>query len=164
MYIQRYMEHLPAAGEIVLFDRSWYNRAGVERVMGFCTDEQYRPFLERCPLVEQHDRQNGIILIKYWLEVSQEQQTERLQERIDDARKIWKLSGMDLESLPPLVRLLASPGRDVRRHRHRVCALVRRQRRRRAPRAAELHQPPALKAPPRGGTARAGEAHQTPAA
>jgi len=98
MYIQRYLEHLPAAGEIVLFDRSWYNRAGVEHVMGFCTDEEYQRFLQGVPVVERSIIQDGIILIKYWFEVSQEQQTERFQERIDDPRKIWKLSGMDLES------------------------------------------------------------------
>jgi polyphosphate kinase 2 len=98
MYIQRYMLHMPAAGEIVLFDRSWYNRAGVEHVMGFCTDEQYRSFLALTPPVEQTIIDQGIILLKYWFEVSQELQTERFQERIEDGRKIWKLSGMDLES------------------------------------------------------------------
>ncbi|MBV9325927.1 MAG: polyphosphate kinase 2 [Chloroflexi bacterium] len=98
MFMQRYMAHLPAAGEIVLFDRSWYNRAGVEHVMGFCTDEQYHSFLKDCPLMEQAVVANGIILIKYWFEVSQELQTERFRERIEDGRKIWKLSGMDLES------------------------------------------------------------------
>ena len=98
MYVQRYMAHMPAAGEIVLFDRSWYNRAGVEHVMGFCTDEQYHTFLDLTPLVERSIVEQGIILIKYWFEVSQELQTERFQERLDDGRKIWKLSGMDLES------------------------------------------------------------------
>jgi polyphosphate kinase 2 len=98
MYIQRYLTHLPAAGEIILFDRSWYNRAGVEHVLGFCTDEQYENFLRVCPQVERSIVDNGIILVKYWFEVSQENQTERFQERIDDGRKIWKLSGMDLES------------------------------------------------------------------
>jgi polyphosphate kinase 2 len=98
MYFQRYMEHMPAAGEIMLFDRSWYNRAGVERVMGFCTDEQYRDFLEACPLAERMIVRNGIILIKYWFEVSQAQQSARFEDRIHDGRKIWKLSGMDLES------------------------------------------------------------------
>jgi polyphosphate kinase 2 len=98
MYFQRYIQHLPSAGEIALFDRSWYNRAGVERVMGFCTDEQYRVFLEDCPLLERMIVDSGIILLKYWFEVSQEQQTARFQDRIKDARKIWKLSGMDLES------------------------------------------------------------------
>src|SRR5206468_2416712 len=98
MYLQRYMEQLPAAGEIVLFDRSWYNRAGVEHVLGFCTDQEYHSFLEGTPIVEKAIVQNGIILIKYWFEVSPDQQTERFQDRIDDGRKIWKLSGMDLES------------------------------------------------------------------
>jgi polyphosphate kinase 2 len=98
MYIQRYMAHFPAGGEIVLFDRSWYNRAGVERVMGFCTDEQYHAFLELTPLVERTIIEQGIILLKYWFEVAQELQTERFRDRIEDGRKIWKLSGMDLES------------------------------------------------------------------
>jgi polyphosphate kinase 2 len=98
MYIQRYLAHMPAAGEIILFDRSWYNRAGVERVMGFCSDEEYDTFLRGCPIVERSIVQNGILLIKYWFEVGQDQQAERFRERIDDGRKIWKLSGMDLES------------------------------------------------------------------
>jgi polyphosphate kinase 2 len=98
MYFQRYVVHLPSAGEIVLFDRSWYNRAGVERVMGFCTDEQYHTFLEDCPLLERMIVDSGIVLIKYWFEVSQQQQTARFQDRIDDPRKTWKLSAMDLES------------------------------------------------------------------
>jgi polyphosphate kinase 2 len=98
MYIQRYLPHLPAAGEIVIFDRSWYNRAGVERVMGFCTQEQARHFLKVAPLVEKAMVESGIILLKYWLEVSPEEQTRRLESRIDDSRKIWKLSPMDLKS------------------------------------------------------------------
>jgi polyphosphate kinase 2 len=98
MYMQRYVERLPAAGEIILFDRSWYNRAGVEHVMGFCTDAEYRGFLEGVPIMERAIIQSGVILIKYWFEVSPEKQTERFQERIDDGRKIWKLSGMDLEA------------------------------------------------------------------
>jgi polyphosphate kinase 2 len=98
MYAQRYMVHFPAAGEVVLFDRSWYNRAGVERVMGFCTEKQARAFLRAVPLVERAMVESGIILLKYWLEVSMEEQTRRLQERIDDGRKIWKLSPMDLRS------------------------------------------------------------------
>jgi polyphosphate kinase 2 len=92
MYIQRYLPHLPAAGEIVIFDRSWYNRAGVERVMGFCTRQQTEDFLRVAPLVEKAMVHSGIILLKYWLEVSQEEQTRRLEDRIDDGRKIWKLS------------------------------------------------------------------------
>jgi len=98
MYIQRYIGHLPAAGEVVIFDRSWYNRAGVERVMGFCTEEQTTRFLEQVPQVEKAMVDSGIILIKYWLEVSPEEQTRRLESRIDDPRKIWKLSDMDLKS------------------------------------------------------------------
>jgi polyphosphate kinase len=98
MYVQRYIPHLPAAGEIVIFDRSWYNRAGVERVMGFCTDEQAERFLELLPAVEKAMVDSGIILIKYWLEVSADEQTRRLESRIDDPRKVWKLSGMDLLS------------------------------------------------------------------
>jgi polyphosphate kinase 2 len=98
MYIQRYMAHFPAAGEIVIFDRSWYNRAGVERVMGFTSSEHVERFLELTPEFERAMVQSGIILIKYWLEVSEEEQTRRLTARIDDGRKIWKLSPMDLKS------------------------------------------------------------------
>jgi polyphosphate kinase 2 len=98
MYAQRYIRHLPAAGEIVIFDRSWYNRAGVERVMGFCKEEEAREFLEAVPLVERAVVDSGVLLLKYWLEVSPEEQTRRLQDRIDDPRKIWKLSPMDLKS------------------------------------------------------------------
>jgi len=98
MYIQRYIPHLPAAGEVVIFDRSWYNRAGVERVMGFATEEEVRRFLDDVPLVERAMVDSGILLIKYWLEVSQEEQRKRLESRIDDPRKVWKLSKMDLES------------------------------------------------------------------
>jgi polyphosphate kinase 2 len=98
MYVQRYMRHFPAAGEVVIFDRSWYNRAGVERVMGFCTEEQAAKFLQAVPLVEKAMVDSGILLLKYWLEVSPEEQTRRLESRIDDGRKIWKLSPMDLTS------------------------------------------------------------------
>jgi polyphosphate kinase len=98
MYAQRYIPHLPAAGEIVIFDRSWYNRAGVERVMGFCTEKEVRHFLEMTPLIEKTIVDSGVILLKYWLEVSSEEQTRRLEGRIDDGRKIWKLSDMDLKS------------------------------------------------------------------
>jgi polyphosphate kinase len=98
MYSQRYMLHFPAAGEVVIFDRSWYNRAGVERVMGFCTEEQAKRFLQVVPNFEKMMVESGIILLKYWLEVSPEEQTRRLEGRIDDGRKIWKLSPMDLES------------------------------------------------------------------
>jgi len=98
MYAQRYLPHFPAAGEVVIFDRSWYNRAGVERVMGFCPEEQVQKFLEVIPLFERLMVESGIILIKYWLEVSPDEQTRRLEARIDDGRKIWKLTPMDLKS------------------------------------------------------------------
>jgi len=97
-YFQRYVAHLPAAGEMVLFDRSWYNRAGVERVMGFCTEEEYWDFLRACPSFEQMLIRSGIILIKYWFSVSEEEQEKRFQERLADPTKSWKLSDMDVES------------------------------------------------------------------
>ena len=98
MYLQRYIPYFPAAGEVVIFDRSWYNRAGVERVMGFCTEEQTQRFLQATPLVEKTMTESGITLLKYWLEVSPEEQTRRLESRIEDGRKLWKLSPMDLKS------------------------------------------------------------------
>jgi polyphosphate kinase len=98
MYVQRYIPHLPAAGEVVIFDRSWYNRAGVERIMGFCPEKEVVHFLEMCPAFERAVIQSGVILIKYWFEVSQQEQTRRFLGRINDGRKIWKLSPMDLES------------------------------------------------------------------
>jgi polyphosphate kinase 2 len=98
MYVQRYLPHLPAAGEIVIFDRSWYNRAGVERVMGFCTEKEVESFLKQIPNVEQAIIASGVILLKYWLEVSPEEQTRRLKARIHDGRKVWKLTDMDLKS------------------------------------------------------------------
>lgn len=97
-YFQRYVAHLPAAGEMVLFDRSWYNRAGVERVMGFCTEQEYREFLRSCPEFERMLIRSGILLIKYWFSVSDEEQERRFQDRIEDVVKRWKLSPMDLES------------------------------------------------------------------
>src|SRR5438045_680869 len=98
MYLQRYVRHLPAAGEIVIFDRSWYNRAGVERVMGFTSDDLVKKFLNDVPSVEKAIVDSGVKVIKYWLEVSEAEQTKRLTGRIDDPRKIWKLSPMDLKS------------------------------------------------------------------
>jgi polyphosphate kinase 2 (PPK2 family) len=95
--MQRYVPHFPAGGEVVIFDRSWYNRAGVERVLGYCTPEETRRFLELTPYVEKTMIESGIILLKYWLEVSAEEQTRRLEDRIEDGRKIWKLSPMDLK-------------------------------------------------------------------
>jgi polyphosphate kinase 2 len=98
MFMQRYVEHFPAAGEIVIFDRSWYNRAGVERVMGFTSEDQVKKFLMTVPLVEKAMIDSGVRLLKYWLEVGQEEQTKRIRGRIDDGRKIWKLSPMDVKS------------------------------------------------------------------
>ena len=97
-YVQRYLQHFPAAGEVVIFDRSWYNRAGVEYVMGFCTEDQYKTFLKNCPRGESFFRENGIILVKYWLEVGQKEQERRFEARIEDPMRHWKLSPMDLES------------------------------------------------------------------
>ena len=98
MYLQRYVPHLPAAGEVIIFDRSWYNRAGVERVMGLCSQDEVKEFLLAAPIVERAFVESGVLLLKYWLEVSPAEQTRRLDDRIDDGRKIWKLSPMDLES------------------------------------------------------------------
>jgi polyphosphate kinase len=98
LYAQRYMQHFPAAGEVVIFDRSWYNRAGVEYVMEFCTKEQYQAFVENCPKFESHIVKSGIILVKFWLEVGQEEQERRFAARIEDPMRQWKLSPMDLES------------------------------------------------------------------
>jgi len=98
MYMQRYMQHFPAAGEVIIFDRSWYNRAGVERVMGFCNREEYERFLELCPEIEKYIVDGGIILIKFWLEVSDKEQKRRFEARINDPLRQWKLSPMDLPS------------------------------------------------------------------
>jgi polyphosphate kinase 2 len=100
MFLQRYMAHFPAAGEIVVFDRSWYNRAGIEHVMGFCSEHEYKSFLEVCPLAEKQIVRNGIQLIKLWLEVGQEEQERRMRARIDDPLRQWKLSPMDTKSWP----------------------------------------------------------------
>jgi polyphosphate kinase len=99
IYMQRYMQHFPTAGEVVIFDRSWYNRAGVERVMGFCSDEQYERFLHLCPIVEKFMIEGGVILIKLWLEVSPDEQRKRFEARVKDPLRQWKLSPMDLPSL-----------------------------------------------------------------
>jgi polyphosphate kinase len=98
MYAQRYITHFPAAGEVVIFDRSWYNRAGVERVMGFCSEDEAFRFLRLVPLIERGMVDSGIVLLKYWLEVDQDEQTRRIESRINDPRKVWKLSPMDLKS------------------------------------------------------------------
>ncbi len=117
MYMQRYMQHFPAAGEIVIFDRSWYNRAGVERVMGFCTKDQYEQFLELCPAVEQYIIDGGIILLKYWLEVSNEEQERRFAARIQDPLRQWKLSAMDLPSRARWYDYSSGPRQNARCHR-----------------------------------------------
>ena len=142
-YFQRYVPHLPAAGEMVLFDRSWYNRAGVERVMGFCTDEEHREFLRTCPEFERMLVRSGIKLVKYWFSVSDEEQEKRFQSRIAQSHKRWKLSPMDLESRLSLGRVLQGEGRDVRAHRHQASAVVRGRCGREEACAAELHQPSA---------------------
>jgi polyphosphate kinase 2 len=98
IYFQRYVQHFPAAGEIVIFDRSWYNRAGVEHVMGFCSKEQYKRFLDLCPLMEKYIVEGGVILVKFWLEVSDKEQKRRFEARIEDPVRQWKLSPMDLPS------------------------------------------------------------------
>ena len=134
-YFQRYVEHLPAGGEIVLFDRSWYNRAGVEHVMGFCTQDEYEEFLRSCPEFERMLIRSGLVLVKYWFSVSDAEQERRFQSRIKDPEKRWKLSPMDLESRAPLGRLLAGEGHDVPVHRHEVGAVVGRRRERQATRA-----------------------------
>jgi polyphosphate kinase 2 len=100
LYVQRYVQHFPAAGEVVIFDRSWYNRAGVEYVMRFCTKDQYKDFVKNCPVFERHIIKSGIILVKYWLEVGQEEQERRFRARLGDPLRQWKLSPMDVESYP----------------------------------------------------------------
>jgi polyphosphate kinase 2 len=149
-YFQRYIPHLPAAGEMVLFDRSWYNRAGVEHVMGFCTDEEYQEFMRTCPEFERMLVRSGIILIKYWFSVNDDVQEERFQGRIKDPTKRWKLSPMDLESRKLWIEY--SKAKDqmfahtdikqapVRAHRHQAGAVVRGQRGHQETRPPELHQ------------------------
>ena len=162
MYVQRYIPHLPAAGEIVIFDRSWYNRAGVERVMGFCSEEQAKRFLEMTPGVEQAMVDSGILLLKYWLEVGEAEQTRRLQSRIDDPRKIWKLSDMDLKSYSRWYDYAPGPRRHVRRHRQRVGAVVRRAHRRQAARTTEPDHPPPQPGSIRTARTQGGQLPRTP--
>ncbi len=142
-YFQRYVAHLPAAGEMVLFDRSWYNRAGVERVMGFCSDNEYREFLRACPEFERMLIRSGITVIKYWFSVSDEEQEKRFKERINTPIKRWKFSPMDLQSRSALGGVLPRQGRHVHLHRHRGLSLVRGGGGRQAPRPPQLHLPPA---------------------
>ena len=129
-YFQRYIEHLPSAGEMVFFDRSWYNRAGVERVMGFCTPDEYRRFLHQCPIFERLLVEDGILLRKYWFSVSDQEQQRRFKSRLKDPLRQWKLSPIDLAVDRPVGGLLAVQGRDDGAHRHPRGALVRRGERR----------------------------------
>jgi hypothetical protein len=127
MYMQRYMQYFPGAGEIVIFDRSWCNRAGVEYVMGFCPPEQHNRFLELCPVFERYIVQGGIILIKYWMEVGKKEQQRRFDARIKDPLRQWKLSPMDLESFSqPLVRVFSCPRSDAQSDGHENRTLVHR--------------------------------------
>ena len=131
-YFQRYVEQLPAGGEIVLFDRSWYNRAGIEKVLGFCTPEEHRMFLQQCPIFERLLVADGIHLTKYWFSVSDQEQERRFEARIDDPMRRWKLSADGSGLAHALGRLLAGEGRDVRAHRYPRGTVVRRPRRRQA--------------------------------
>ena len=140
MYAQRYVQHFPAGGEIVIFDRSWYNRASVEHVMGFCSDEQYKQFLRVTPPFEKQLADSGIILIKLWLEVGNKEQERRFRARMDDPLRQWKLSAMDLPVPRQVVRILAGAGRHVQGDRRAVRAVVCRQVRRQAARAPECHR------------------------
>ena len=146
-YFQRYVAQLPAKGEIVLFDRSWYNRAGVERVMGFCTDEEYQEFLRACPLFEEMLVRSGIILIKYWFSVNDEEQERRFQERIAQSDQALEAQPDGPRVAQALGRLLQGQGRDVRAHRPQEDAVVRRQRRQQEAGPAQLHRPPAGSGP-----------------
>ncbi len=143
MYLQRYMQHFPAAGEIVIFDRSWYNRAGVEHVMGFCTDEQYERFLKLCPVFEKYIVDGGIILIKFWLEVGNKEQERRFKARIDDPLRQWKLSTMDLPSRAKWYEYSRARDAMLKATDTQHRAVVHRQVRRQEARASEHHRAPA---------------------
>ena len=142
-YFQRYVEHLPAAGEMVLFDRSWYNRSNVEWVMDYCSQEEHQEFLRSCPEFERMLVRSGITVIKYWFSVSFEEQRKRFEARNAEPLKRWKLTDMDLAEHELYVKLLDGEGHHVPVHRHQAGALVRRPLRRQEGRAAQLHQPPA---------------------
>ena len=155
-YFQRYVTHLPAGGEIVLFDRSWYNRAGVERVMGFCTDEEYEEFFRSVPDFERMLVRSGIVLVKYWFSITDDEQNLRFLMRIKDPLKQWKLSPMDLEVAPPLGAVHQGQGRDAGAHQHPGSPLVDRRRRRQETRAPQLHASPAAADPLPGNHSRGG--------
>ena len=163
-WFQRYVEELPAAGEMVLFDRSWYNRGLVEPVMGFCTEDEYREFLRSCPEFERMLVRSGIILIKYWFSVSDAEQERRFQNRINDPKRRWKLSQMDLEGRARWGGVLQGQGHAVRPHRHQAGALVRRQRRLQEGGPAELHLTPAVDDPLRGRAVGGGGVARAPGA
>ena len=158
MYVQRYLPYLPAAGEVVIFDRSWYNRAGVERVMGFCSEEEVEKFLKTVPDVEKAMVDSGIILIKYWLEVSMEEQTRRLESAHRRRAQDLEADADGSQVLRPLARLLAGARRDVRGDGHQVRAVARGADRRQEAWAPEHHQPPARADSVQGGAARESEA------
>ena len=160
MYIQRYIPHLPAAGEVVIFDRSWYNRAGVERVMGFCTDDQAKRFLARSPPVEKAIVESGIILIKYWLEVSPDEQTRRLEGADRGRPQALEAVADGPQVVQPLVRLLACPRRHVPGDRFGVGAVVRRALGRQEGASPQRDQAPALADSVRAHTAREDQAAQ----
>ena len=149
-YFQRYVTHLPAAGEMVVFDRSWYNRAGVERVMGFCTDEEYREFLRTCPEFERMLVRSGVLLIKYWFSVSDDEQERRFQGRITDPTKRWKLSPMEPGVSQAVGGVFPGQGRHVCTHGYQTSALVRGEVGCEETRAPELHQAPVDYDPLRG--------------
>lgn len=162
-YFQRYVSHLPAGGEIVLFDRSWYNRAGVERVMGFCNDEQYEEFFRSVPEFEKMLARSGIQLLKYWFSISDAEQHLRFLSRIHDPLKQWKLSPMDLESRRRWEALHQGQGNHARTHPHPRGALVGGTGRRQEARAAELHPPPVAADALPGSSAAAGTPAGAPA-
>ena len=153
-YFQRYVAHLPARGEIVLFDRSWYNRAGVERVMGFCSDDEYHEFLRACPLFEEMLVRSGIILIKYWFSVSDEEQERRFKERIENPIKRWKLSPMDLKSRERWVDYSRAKDVMLKHTDTDAVALARGRRGQQEEGPAQLHRPPAVADPLQGDQAR----------
>ena len=160
MYMQRYMQHFPAAGEVVIFDRSWYNRAGVEYVMGFCTKEQHRRFLELCPQIEKYIVDGGIQLIKIWLEVSDKEQKRRFEARIDDPLRQWKLSPMDLPSRERWFEYSRARDMMLKATDTEARAVVHPAFRRQEARAPQLHRAPAEADPLQEGAAREDQAAQ----
>ena len=160
LYMQRYLQHAPAAGEIVIFDRSWYNRAGIEYVMGFCSKAQHQRFLKVCPEFELYIVDDGIKLIKYWLEVSEPEQKRRFEARITDPVRQWKLSPTDLYSRSKMVRVLAGARHHAQGHGHEVGPLVHRPLGRQAARPPQLHPSPAQPDPLQESEAQEGKAPQ----